>query len=82
MKVVKFLKTVEDGQVESGKVVLGSNGIRYEGLNDGFIESLESGILGQYGKRYKPSDGIEFLENLKYEFTGSYLRATDIIEEP
>ena len=82
MKIVKFLHTVEVGQVEGGRVLWDGKEVRYEGLEDHFIEDLRNGILGHKGKQYKPSDGIVFLENLKYEFTGSYLRATDVIEEP
>ena len=81
VKTVKFLKTVQDGQVECGRVIFDDREVKFKGLEDHFIKSLKHGILGRYGKRYNPSDGIEFLENLKYEFTGSYLRATDVLDE-
>lgn len=39
-------------------------------------------IIGEDGKRFSiKKDGIKFLENLKFAFTGSVLRASDIIEE-
>ena len=38
-------------------------------------------IIGKYGKKYTPADGVSYLENLRYHFNGTVLRATDIIIE-
>ncbi len=35
-------------------------------------------IVGQDGKEYKPTDGMDFLKNLKYQFSGSNVRASDV----
>lgn len=35
-------------------------------------------IVGQGGKEYKPEDEMEFMKNLKYQFSGSYVRAGDV----
>ena len=35
-------------------------------------------IIGQGGKEYKVTDGMKFMENLKYQFSGSHIRASNI----
>ena len=42
---------------------------------------IQEGIIGQYGKKYYPSDGLKFMKQLKYQFNGSRMLATDIIED-
>jgi hypothetical protein len=41
-------------------------------------EMLSDGISGQWGFRVSMKDGLKFLEALKYAFTGSVIRATDV----
>jgi len=39
-------------------------------------------IIGKGGKKYSiESDGINFLKNLKYAFSGSRLRASNLMDE-
>jgi hypothetical protein len=38
-------------------------------------------IIGKNNKKYEVTDGINFLKNLKYAFSGSRVRATVIKEE-
>jgi hypothetical protein len=53
-----------------------------EGI-DRFREEMASqGIRGKMGKPYFPSDGEKFLENLKYEFSGSRMRASGMEIKP
>lgn len=47
-------------------------------LND--VLNGENLIVGKGGKEFKPSDGMEFMKNLKYQFSGSYVRADDVKE--
>lgn len=80
MQTVKFLVTTEKGQEEAGYAALKDGKIIFEGLSVQLIEDLKRGIIGYREKVYKPEDGIDFLRNLKYAFTGSLIRATDIKE--
>jgi hypothetical protein len=44
------------------------------------VRMLEEGILALGGERLlKPTDKLEYLQNLKYDYSGSMLRATDVI---
>lgn len=50
-----------------------------------FVKNLEEGGVRDYsdsvGERKSfPSDGMKFLENLKYAFKSGYLSATDVLE--
>ena len=42
---------------------------------------IQEGIIGEFGKRYFPKDGMKFLEQLKFQFNGSRMVASDIIED-
>ena len=56
--------------------------IRFENLPKKMVDSFyEDGILGleEFGF-VKPEDGEIFLEMLRYEFTGSRIRASRVIE--
>ena len=44
-------------------------------------EMIQEGIIGEYGKRYFPKNGMKFLEQLKFQFNGSRMVASDIIED-
>ena len=44
-------------------------------------EMIQEGIIGEYGKKYFPKDGMKFLEQLKFQFNGSRMVASDIIED-
>jgi len=49
--------------------------------NGFYLESIpEQGITGRLGKRYYLKDGLVFLQELKYAFTGSRLRASEVYE--
>jgi len=37
-------------------------------------------IIGEGGKEYKLSDGMEFMKNLQYQFSGSHVRAEAVKE--
>lgn len=76
MLEVQFLKTVKDGQESVGTVSLNNGKITISGLSADLVQHLKNGIIGQYGKTYKISDGKKFLDNLRFEFKGAYFRAT------
>lgn len=79
MKVVEFYSTTEDGQESAGQVVMDNTGkIFFAGMSKALIETLKNGVRGPKGKRLVPKDGIKFLEALQFEFTGSYLRASEV----
>lgn len=37
---------------------------------------FEGPIYGRLGKEFKPSDGLKYLEEMQYQFSGSRVRAT------
>ena len=47
----------------------------------GILQDMERGIMGEDEKLLYPKDGIKFLARLKYAYSGSYLRAGDIIDD-
>jgi hypothetical protein len=49
--------------------------VTYKGLTCVFRRYLERGIVGQHNRSYVPSDGMDFLRNLKYHFADDMLRA-------
>jgi hypothetical protein len=78
---VEFLETTESGQVVIGRAVLQSDEVvRFEGLAPSFRENMQQHgiIVGPNKQRRFPTDGLKFLEGLKVEFSGTYLRATDV----
>jgi len=38
-------------------------------------ELVYAGIIGQYGKNYKPEDGQVFIQQMPFHFKSPYLRA-------
>lgn len=75
----KHMKMMTDQVIkyENGEVVF-SNMKR----DQPFVKRMiQEGIIGQYGKKYYPSDGLKFMKQLKYQFNGSRMLATDIIED-
>lgn len=49
--------------------------------NEHYLKSIPvQGITGRLGKQYYLTDGMKFMEELKYAFTGSRIRASEIIE--
>lgn len=77
---VKFLSTTEDGQEAAGSISFANGKFATRGLQKHFVDYMMEGIIGKNGKEFKPEDGLEFLKNLKYEYSGSYFRATEVTE--
>lgn len=80
MKVVEFYRTTKDGQESIGQVFLDDkNKVHFVGLSDDLIETLKAGVLDpKTMKLVKLKDGVKFLETLQFEFSGSYLRASEV----
>ena len=81
IKTVNILKTTEEGQEIIGSVLLVDGEIHYLNLSETFIEELDNGITGLNEKKYTKKDGVLFLENLQYAYSGSYIRASEILTE-
>lgn len=82
MKFVEIYRTTDDGQELMGKVVLEGVKIRFEGLPQKMVDSFyEGGIMGlaEVGP-VAPQDGEIFLEMLRYQFSGSRIRASQVME--
>ena len=80
---VEFLVTkYSGGQDITGYVIYDSELDKITTSDDKILDGLLSEdefIIGKYGKKYSiKKDKMEFMENLKYAFTGSMFRATDI----
>lgn len=79
MAYVDIFDTYSTPPVHVMRVTLTATG-RVE-FSDGppkLLAWLKQGIRGKGGKRFTPADGINFLTNLKYEYTGAAIRATDV----
>ena len=80
MHIVKFVRTIGACQEEYGRVGFDGRKIYFNGLTCVFQKYLEKGITGSDNRTYKPTDGIQFLSNLKHHLTQDSLMVTDIIE--
>lgn len=85
MIYVDILRTDYDGnQEEILRFSLEDDKIVAENLNGSTIDykdllEEDKYIIGLRAKKISINDGMEFLKNLKYAFSGSILRATEII---
>jgi len=80
MKEVEFYRTVDSGkQGLDGKALLIEGKVVFRDLPGKLIAELREGIRTKSGFIY-PDDGIRFLEVLKFAYSGSRLRASDVIE--
>jgi hypothetical protein len=89
IKYVEILKTLEDGsqqvlcrfeinaEISQSKInTVGADNVRERYLDESRY------IYGRLAKRYDiEKDGIDFLNNLKYQFSGSMIRASDVKTE-
>ena len=76
-KTVGIYKTTDEGEQELlGSVMLIDDKIHYVNLSPGIAEMLDEGIIGLGGVSYKKTDGMKFLENIQYNFTGHRVIAT------
>ena len=82
MKYVGIYDVTDTGSELRGIIVLtDGNEIKFLNLSEAFVEdAVQYGIVGKLGKRYFPKDGLAFLENLKYEYHGSRMYASDVKE--
>ena len=42
---------------------------------------IQEGIIGEGGERFFPSDGLDFLKQLKNHFNGHRMVASDVIDD-
>jgi hypothetical protein len=78
MHVVKLVRRLGAYPETYGRVFFDGKAVQYDGLSCAFRKHLERGIVGRQNRRYVPSDGIDFLSNLKYHFADDLLRASDV----
>lgn len=78
-KVVKFLETNDDGtQSVAGTVMFDGGEVTFQDISPPNIRYFErTGILIG-SKTIYPKDGLKYLENLKFAFSDSRFRATDV----
>lgn len=81
MKVVELYAFSTGTQRVVGEVRLTDNGnISLRDLPETLRKDMRKGVSGKGGKQYQTKDGIKFLRALKYQYSGSMLRASDVIE--
>ena len=62
---------------ERGEVIFSKEKYLQSFVND----MIQEGIIGENGERYFPTDGLDFMKQLKNHFNGSRMVATDIIDD-
>jgi hypothetical protein len=83
MKKVDLLKTELDGS-QTVITTFGFDGERVilvKGDSQSVRDILEHGITGRMDKIFTVEDGLDFLKEMKYTFTGSYIRASEVYED-
>ena len=86
MLYVEFLETTPWGpqvQVVVGRAILdpGASEVRFEGIPQNWVKEMqERGLRTGGAERLFPRDGLRFLAGLKFQYTGSMIRATDVKE--
>ena len=82
MEFVRFYSLDKNGKQEIiGSVILENGIIKFSGLNKVFISDLKEGVMNyKLSKFVYPKDGLKFLEVLPLTFTGTYLRASEVME--
>lgn len=79
MPYVEFLRTTRDGKQEvAGRAVFDGSGVTFEGLDPGWVEELQQEGIRVPGGRLYPAQGMEFLRGLRIQYSGSYMRATEV----
>jgi hypothetical protein len=80
MIVLELTRKMAVGDEIYGRISYDGTNCVYSGLSSVFTKYLDHGIMGSNHKLYKPSDGEAFLEILKYQFNGSEVTISEIIE--
>jgi hypothetical protein len=83
MERVEFYLTTYKGQEKIGEVIYDGEKVHFEGLPSKMVKNLiEKGVWMTPKKGpFFPKDGRIFLEALRYEYSGSYLRASRVIKD-
>ena len=73
----KKMMTDQVIKYERGEVVFSKLKADQPFVND----MIQEGIIGENGERYFPTDGLDFMSQLKNHFNCSRMVATDIIDD-
>jgi hypothetical protein len=79
MHVVTLTRRLAAHQETYGRVLFDGRQVRYDGLTSVFRRHLERGIHGPQNRVYLPSDGLDFLTNLKHHFAKDGLQASEVM---
>jgi len=87
MKIVHIYEIQDDGSSVIGCTVqLVGKEVRFKGIHGKhYKDDLEVGVFTVVGKRGKvlyPKDGLKFMKALKFQYTGSAVRASDVMTVP
>ena len=76
---VNFLITTISGQEVAGSIFFDGKRMMAKGIGKDILkEARRIGIRDFNGEVFYPKDGMKFMHRLKYVYSGSYLRATEI----
>ncbi len=79
MDYVEIYSFITGKQETVGYIELEDNVITFRELPTKFVDRIrEDGIKGDDAEVFFPEDGIRFLEALRYRFSGSMLRASEV----
>ena len=83
MKKVDILETTDDDQIVLCSIGLVNGKVEFlSGDEDAAIglHLLDGPIHGKDRKKFWPKDGEAFLSAMKYQYTGSIIRASDVYD--
>ena len=79
MEYIEIYSFTTGKQETVGYIELEDNMVTFRELPTKFIDRiLEDGIKGEGAEVFFPDDGIKFLEALRYHFSGSMTRASEV----
>lgn len=78
MKYVEFYKVTEKGTEVQGTALLKNDKVMFKNMPKRFVDIMKKDGIIVKGKVVKMKEGIKFLKGLKYEFSGSRFRASDV----
>jgi len=80
MEYVEIYNINDGKQKLLGKFFYDGKVITWSSRLNNFAKNVKKNGIFYKGKFYFPKDGLKFLKYLKYDFSGSYIRASDIME--
>ncbi len=79
MKIVEILSfSAGDGTSEVVGTVRFKKQVSLSDVPEKMVDQMKDGIRGKNGNIYLPKDGLKFMRALRYAYSGSRIRATEV----